>query len=191
MFTEYFGYISGILILLSFVPYLFSIFTHRTKPERASWLIWALLGSILFWTQLAKGAGSSLWLPGVQTIGDLLIFIVSIKYGIGGFLKRDIIAFSFTIMALVLWYITQEPAVALFIAILIDASGGVLTIMKSLEYPNSESIISWVLTVLAGLFGALAVGQWNFILLAFPIYIFLICSAILGSVIWARKRSLG
>lgn len=98
MLIEYFGYVSGSLILLSFVPYLVSIFRHHTKPERASWLIWALLGSISFWTQLAKGAGASLWLPGVQTIGDLFIFVLSIKYGIGGLLKEILLP-----LALRLW----------------------------------------------------------------------------------------
>ncbi|MDP2705762.1 MAG: hypothetical protein Q8O49_00975 [bacterium] len=188
MYSQYFGYLSGIFILFSFVPYLISIFKKETKPERASWLIWSILGGISFFSQLAKGATDSLWLTGIQTFGDLLIFLFAIKYGIGGLLKRDIWALAGAGFSLIIWYLTNEPIFALFIAIFIDALGGVLTIMKSYEHPGTESISAWVLTALGGLFAAFAVGQWNFVLLSFPVYIFLISVIILLAEIFGWKR---
>ena len=118
--TQYFGYLSAIFITLSFLPYLIYIFKGETKPERASWFIWSVLGSIAFFSQLAKGASSSLWLPGIQTIGDISIFIFAIKYGMGGFSRRDKWALGVAGISLILWYITKEAMIALFFAILID-----------------------------------------------------------------------
>ncbi len=188
MLNQYFGYLSGVAISLSFVPYLISIFKKETKPERASWLIWAVLGGISFFSQSAKGASDSLWLTGVQTFGDLTIFLFAIKYGIGGLLKRDILALCGAGLSLILWYLTSEPAIALIIVIFIDALGGVLTIIKSYEYPGTESISAWVLTILGGLFGALAVGRWNLTLLAFPVYISLISLIILLAAFFGLKN---
>ncbi|OGY46526.1 MAG: hypothetical protein A3A24_03840 [Candidatus Buchananbacteria bacterium RIFCSPLOWO2_01_FULL_46_12] len=173
------GYLSGIVILLSFVPYIKDIFLAKTKPERASWLIWAILGSIAFFSQLAKGASYSLFMAGAQAVGDLLIFSLAIKYGLGGLIKRDIIALGGAAVALWLWYLTHEAAVALFIVILIDATGAVLTIIKAYEKPATETISSWVLTFVGGFLACIAVGQLNFILLAFPAYICLASLSIL------------
>jgi len=186
--TQYLGYVSGILIILSFVPYLRGIFRKETRPERASWLIWSLLGGIATFTQLAKGASHSLWLPALQTIGDLAIFLLAIKYGMGGLLKRDKIALAAVGLSLILWYFTQEAAVALFIVIFIDAVGAVLTILKTHEHPTTEPMSSWVLTCLAGFVGIFAVGEFDAILLAFPVYIFVANLAIIATIFFGLRR---
>ncbi len=79
-------------------------------------------------------------LTGAQTFGDLFIFILTIKWGFGGFLKRDILALLGAGIGLVLWYATKEAAVALFMVILIDAIGVYLTVIKAYENPATETI---------------------------------------------------
>ncbi|MBI3638306.1 hypothetical protein HY227_01010 [Candidatus Wolfebacteria bacterium] len=189
MLNQYFGYLSGIIILISFIPYLRGILKDQTKPERMSWLIWSVLGGISFFSQLAKGASHSLWLTGAQTFGDLFIFLLSIKYGMGGLLKRDILALSIAGLSLIIWYLTDEPAIALFMVIFIDAIGAILTMVKSYKHPATEPITAWVLTALGGFFAILAVGKWNFILLSFPIYIFLINFMIVVIIILGIRRN--
>lgn len=187
-YTQSFGYVSGGLILLSFLPYLRGIFKGQTKPERMSWFIWSILGGIAFFSQLAKGASHSLWMPGLQTIGDLLVFVLAIKYGIGGMQRRDIVALVAVTISLVLWYHTKEPAVALMLAIAIDGIGGILTIIKSYKLPTTEPVTAWILTALGGLFGTLAVGELDWVLLAFPLYIFAINAAIAFSIRLGARR---
>ena len=186
--TQYFGYLSGLVILLSFVPYLVAIFKGEAKPERASWFIWTILGVISFSSQWAKGANDSLWLVGVQALGDGLIFVLALWYGLGGFARRDKIALGFVAISLLLWYITNEPALALCLAIIIDASGAVLTILKSHNQPATEPLSAWILTSVGGFIGIFAVGSWNWILLAFPIYIFVVNAAIIGSILLGRRK---
>ena len=188
MIVELFGYLSGVAILLSFVPYIIDILKGKTKPERTSWLIWGLLGSVFFFSQLAKGGTYSNILAGVQTLGDFLIFLLAIKYGVGGFMKRDIIGFVGALVGLFLWYITKEAAIALFLAIFVDAIGAGLTTVKSYELPETENITAWLLTFLGGLFACIAVGSFNFILLAFPIYICLASLSILTAVAFGFKH---
>ncbi len=188
MIFEIAGYISGALMIASFFPYIRDIFLHKTKPERASWAIWAALGGIAFFSQLAKGASYSLFLVGFQALGDFSVFLLSVKYGIGGLLKRDIVGLAGAGLSLVLWYFTRDAAVALFIVIGIDAISGILTIIKSYEGPETETVSTWVLTCLSGIFAAVAVGSFNFVLLSFPVYISLICFAILVSIYLGRRR---
>jgi len=104
---------------------------------------------------------------------------LAIKYGLGGFLKRDIVALFGAAMGLSLWYLTKE---ALFIVIFIDAIGATLTVIKSYESPTTETVSSWVFTFLGGFFACFAVGSFNLILLAFPFYICLASLAILVAI---------
>jgi hypothetical protein len=178
----FFGYISGILSVLCYLPYIRDILLGKTKPERASWFIWSVLGSIAFFSQLSKGASYSLWLPGVQTPGVLLVFLLSLKFGVGGLQRNDSIALLIAGGALALWYLTKEAALALYLVLLIDSTGAVLTLHKAYDYPESETLSTWVLAGLAGLFATLAVGRFDVILLSYPLYTFgtnvLIVSAI-------------
>ncbi|MCX6723359.1 MAG: hypothetical protein NT094_04855 [Candidatus Staskawiczbacteria bacterium] len=182
MITQIAGYLSGIAILLSFIPYARDIFLKKTKPEKMSWFIWAVLGSILFFSQLAEGAHYSLIMTGVQALGDLFIFVLAIKLGIGGFLKRDIFALICAAISLFLWYITKNAAIALFIVIFIDATGAILTIIKSYEHPETETVSSWALTSIAGFMACIAVGKFDLVLLAFPFYTGIITFAIVVSI---------
>ncbi|MDD5050706.1 MAG: hypothetical protein PHV93_03115 [Candidatus Pacebacteria bacterium] len=189
MLSQYSGYLSGIFMTVAFIPYIVGILRHETRPERASWFIWALLGGISFFTQLVKGATHSLWLPATQGLGDLVVFFFATKYGMGGMQKRDKIALCAVVISLILWYVTNEPAVALFVAIFIDATGGLLTMIKSYEHPTTEPILAWVLNFLSGFFAILAVGNFNLVLLAFPVYIFLINLAITGAILLGRQKA--
>ncbi len=187
--TELFGYLSGVLIILAFIPYIRDIFLHKTKPERGSWLIWSILGYIAFFSQLAEGASYSLFLVGIQALGDTLVLALAVRYGIGGLVRRDILGLLGAGVSLVFWYFTQEPAIALFLVIFIDGIGGILTIIKTFEIPSTETVSSWFLTSLSGFFAALAVGSLNPILLAFPIYTCLVTLAIAIAEMVSSRRS--
>lgn len=183
-----FGYISAILSILMVVPYIRDILLLKTKPERASWLIWTVLGFIAFFSQLAKGATDSLWLTGRQTLAVLIIVILSIKYGVGGLTKRDIRALIAAGIGLIIWYITKEAAWALLIVIAIDSVGTLLTAIKSYEDPESETLSTWILSGTSGIFGALAVGAFHPILLAYPLYIAIANYIIVTTMLLGRKK---
>lgn len=185
---EILGYSSGVLILLSTIPYVRDILKGKTKPERATWFIWSILMVIAFFSQWTKGATFS----NILTIGDaiaiFITFILSIKYGTGGFKKRDKLAIVGSMFSLIFWYFTKEPAVALLIIIFIDFLGGSLTILKAYEDPESETMIAWFMAGGAGLLGILSVGEINFILLVFPVYVFLINTSIGLTILISKKN---
>lgn len=185
---QIFGYISAVLGIVMIIPYIRDMLLRRARPERGSWLIWTVLGSISFFSQMAKGATDSLWFTGAQTLAVLIIFIFSLKYGHGGLAKRDTKALIGAGVGLVLWYLTREASIALFIVILIDAIGVFLTAIKSYEDPGSETLTMWLMSSASGLFGAFAVGSFNPILLVYPLYIVVANLVIVAAVLLGRKR---
>lgn len=188
--TATLGVVAGVLSAVCYVPYIRDIFRGTTKPERATWFIWSVLTLILLFAQLAKGATDSIWLTVVQSLGVVVIFFLSLKFGEGGLQRRDIIALIAAAIGLGVWFVTQEAAFALWLTIAIDFAGASLTILKAYEEPESETQITWFLSGLAGVFAALAVGSWSLNLLAFPVYVLIVNFTVFGAIRlgFARKR---
>lgn len=128
-------------------------------------------------------------MTGVQSFGVALIFVLGVKYGVGGLVKKDYIALSIAFIGVLLWYITKEAAVALYIIIGVDAVGALLTVHKAYLDPESETLSTWLLAGISGLFACLAVGEWSFVLLSYPLYICLINLAVVAAMSWGKKRN--
>lgn len=185
--SELLGWGSGLVVIIAYLPYIRDILSHKTRPERASWLIWAILGSIAFFSQYVEGGRYSLALPAAETVFTLVIFLLSLKFGAGGFAKRDTLALVGAGLGLILWYFTHQAVIALTIIITIDAIGAILTIWKSYLDPFSETLVSWILIALAGVLSILAVGQLNPVLLAYPVYIFIANGVTALAIVWGRR----
>lgn len=182
------GILSGLISVSAYIPYIKDVLAKKTQPERASWLIWAVLTSIAFFSQLAKGASNSLWLPGIETCGLTIVLLLSLRFGTGGLTKKDILALSAAAVGLILWYFTHEPAIALYIIIGIDAIGTVLTVQKAYQDPESETLSTWILVCVAGILSIISVGQLNLILLSYPFYIFAANGSIALAMILGNKN---
>lgn len=184
---EVIGIIAGILAAVSYFPYAYDILRKKAKPERASWFIWVVLFSIVFFAQLFQGATSSLWFTLFDGIGALMIFILSIKYGVGGLARRDIIGLIAAAIGVVLWYFTKEPLYALLISIGIDTIAATLTVLKTLESPHTETYFMWGLVATAAILGMISVGRLDFELLVYPFYIFLANFSVVVAKFWGER----
>jgi hypothetical protein len=187
MFTL-FGYISGVLTAICFIPYIRDTLAGTTKPERTTWLILLVLDYIAFFSQLAKGAGDSLWLVGTETAILTVIFLLSLRYGVGLFTKRDMIALALAGISLLIWYFTQEAAYAIFIVIFIDGLGVSLTVIKAYQDPSSETFSSWLISGIAAIFATAAVGKLDPILLSYPFYVFVSNFVVVGAMLFGRRK---
>jgi hypothetical protein len=187
---EIIGIVSGLLAIVAVVPYIRDIIKKKTRPERASWLIWTVLGGIAFFSQLAKGATNSLWMTALSTLCVLVVFLLSLKHGEGGLVRRDIVALLVALLGLVLWYFTKDATIALLIVIGVDLSGSFLTIIKSYEDPESETMSTWILASISGLFGTISVGTLNWVLLMYPLYILFANLAVTIAIILGKKKLL-
>lgn len=185
---QIFGYTSAVLSIVMIIPYIRDILLKRAKPERGSWLIWTVLGFISFFSQMAKGATNSLWLTAGQTLSVFIIFLLALKYGYGGLAKRDTKALVGAGIGLILWYLTKEASIALFIVIIVDAIGTYLTARKSYEDPESETLTVWVISGTSGIFGMLAVGNIDPILLLYPFYIVVANYLIVAMILLGRRK---
>lgn len=184
-----FGVASAVLSTIAFFPYIIDTIARRTRPHRASWLIWSVLGSIAFCSQVFEGASSSLWFAGVQVTGTIIVFVLSIRSGFGGYLSRsDYLILVAASVGLVLWYFTDNAAYALAITISISLLGGLATAVKAYNDPDSETLVTWVISLLASVCAVMSVGKLDPVLLAYPLYLLTLYSAFVIAIILGRAR---
>ena len=179
-----FGAIATVLSIVAFLPYMLHTLRGRTRPHRACWLIWSVLAVISFFSQLYEGATTSLGFAAAQAGCTALIFLLAVVRGQGTFMSRaDAMVLSVAGIGLVLWYLTESAAYALMISITISLMGGMLTVQKTYWFPDSETMATWAMSFVAACFAILAIGSTDWLLLAYPIYLFVLNGAVVGA--WA------
>lgn len=186
---ELFGIVSGLIGVVGYAPYVRDILSHSTQPDRLSWFIWTLEYASLLLALLAKGASSSLWLSGLQLVGVAIVFVLSFKFGIGKIDRPKILLLIGICLTLVIWFFTSSATLAILLLLVIEGSGVVLTAIKVYRQPSSETLITWLLISIAGLFGVVAIqpGQAS-ILYAYPTFLVFVGIAVIGAARLGARR---
>lgn len=181
------GLLAGLLAIVSYLPYTKDILNKKVKPERASWLIWSILASIAFFSQLSKGARQSLWFTGLDSIGAFVTLALSIKFGLGSVKRRDVFALIFAGIGLIIWFFTHNAIYALLITMAVDVIGVTLTVWKTFEHPDTETYPMWLIICLASVLAIISVGKFNATLMVYPFYIFLANFAVVMAIYFGSK----
>lgn len=168
-----FGKVAGAVSLLAFVPYIVSILRRQSRPNRATWWIWAVLGTLLGASYYASGATHTVWVPVSYFVGPLTVAVLSVRYGEGGWSRFDRWCLVGAGVSLVLWWAFSTPLVALVLLLTIDLAGGLPTIRKSYLDPESEDSLTWCLFLAGNTLNLFAVTTWSFALASYPVYMFL------------------
>jgi hypothetical protein len=181
--------IAGIITLGGFIPYWQTICSGKTRPNRATWLIWTIVGTIIAYNYREGGADATMWVPISYVIGPLLTSILSIKFGEGGWTTLDRICLIGVAIGLILWWLYQLPFLTLGINIGIDFLGAIPTIHKSFREPYSENLFAWWLFWLGNVLNVLAIDRWELQIIIHPIYMLLVTTAICGCLRWGRLQA--
>lgn len=184
------GVIAGIIAFLAYIVYVISIFRGKSKPNRATWWIWAFMGLILALSYKFSGASNTVWVPYVEFLGPLSIAILSIKYGEGGLTdKTDLLCLFGAVISVILWIIFDSPVVALVTNLAIDSFAIVPTIKKSYLRPEGEDFWAWFGTGLADSLNMFAVERFSFAILLYPIYM-LVSDLIIIFILLLKKKGI-
>ena len=185
------GLLSFGISLLAYLPYARDILVGSTKPQRSSWLIWTVVASIAFFSQIAEGASHSLWFAGANWLVTVSVFLASLRYGSGAFLRpEDRLTLALAAFAMGLWCLTDNAAIALSIAILINGLAGALTVAKAYAEPGSETLSTWVLGGVSSLLGVVSVGAIDVVLMAYPAYLAILYTAVASAILCGRRAQL-
>ncbi len=130
------------------------------------------------------------------TIGELatqvVLFILSIKYGMGGLTRLDIACYGGFIMSLSVYLLTRNAALSLTLLVVTDFIAFLPTLVKIWRDPTSDT---WMVFVVGGMAAAaaslLAHSTNHYIELIFPTYLFIANALAALPILLYNKRMRG
>jgi len=168
------------LVIFGACLQLFGIFSYikgtikgTTKPNRVTWILWAIAPMIATIAALSEGVSWAVLPTFMAGFGPLLVFIASFinKRSYWKLTKTDYTCGAFSILALILWGITKDANIAILFAILSDLTAGIPTLIKSWKEPKSESAAPFLAGLVSTSTSFFAITMWSFAEIAFPIYL--------------------
>jgi hypothetical protein len=139
---------------------------------------------------LAQHNYVAIWLAGASAVQAVFIFGLSIKHGMGGKGKLDIICLSIALVGIILWQVTRQPVLALYFAILADFTGIIPSIIKTYKRPETEIWSFFAIDAVAGLLTLVVSKHWTAQDVSYPLYILLINSLMITVILRVHNKAI-
>jgi len=187
-----FGILSSVAILIGGIPYINDIIKRRVKPHVLSWLGWGFITAIGAFAMLAEGSTWAVALIFANTVMCSIIAFSAIatKAGVWSTGIKDYVFFGAGLLGILLWQTLDMPILALVCAILADLAFGIPTIVKTFKDPSTETPFPWAMSVVAEIFGLLALKELSFHEVAYPVYLFIFDITIFLIILKIFKRKI-
>jgi hypothetical protein len=168
--------IAALATLIAAVAYIRSMFKGQTKPNRVTWLMWTIAPFIAACAAFSSGttwAAVPVFMSGLSPLLILLASIIN-KRAYWKLSAFDYVCGALSSLALVLWYITENPNVAIVFAIFSDALAAAPTLRKAWRNPESEFSWPFFVGVFSPMTSFFVIQTWTFSDIAFPAYLIFI-----------------
>ena len=149
MSAETIGMVSGLLVIISIIPYSIRTYQGKIQPVLTSWSLWTVIGLALLLTYKSSGAEANIWPAVFGFTNPLLITILAVNRK-GGWSKPDRWerrCILFCVVSLGLWlgaYDRKELAqFALYLAIAADWCATIPTIKLVWAHPDTDRPFAW------------------------------------------------
>ncbi|MBP7134658.1 hypothetical protein KBA73_05580 [Patescibacteria group bacterium] len=186
------GLASGVLLISGYIPYMYEVFKKKTIPSRMSWFIWSLSTATILFSVLGTGTTEAIWVPIADAVGCFLIFVLSLRFGVGGWSRTDQLSLAICLGSLFIWWLTGNALLALIMNLCVYVSGYIPTIKKALKKPQSESRVAWTiffLGVLLNLFTVFIGTDTGFAVWLYPVTLVVVVGTLLA-ILCLKKPSL-
>lgn len=186
---DIFGAIALVLAFGCYVPYYVGIFRKKVKPHPYTYLVWVITILITSVSSFLHGGGASSWNLIATTFLVSGVFILSFRYGTGDVTRFDFVCLVLSVLAVVLWVMSDDPVMAVVFATIVETISFLPTIRKTWWAPDTESALSWFVNVFKHALSVAAVSQFSVTTVLYPaVLVFL--NLILVAEILYRRNSL-
>lgn len=150
--------LAGLLCIVGLIPYIRAILRKETKPAKASWMIWAILDTIILSGMLAKQAVNGQIVGSV--IGTWVVVFLALKYGTPGWKTLDKICLTGAVVGILLWGIFRNPLLGIIISLGVNTIGSIPTFVSAWRDPNREDKLAWTIFWLSSVCATIAIPEW-------------------------------
>jgi hypothetical protein len=173
---EFLVVIAAVASLVGASVYIRSMFVGGTKPNRVTWLMWAIAPLIGTAAALSNGVGWAVLPVFMAGFSPFLIFVASFfaKKAYWRLSSFDYVCGVLSGFALIMWWLTKDPNVAIVFAIASDGLASIPTFMKARTNPETESVWPFIIGSFAAASSLIVASLWIFSEYAFPIYLIIV-----------------
>ena len=166
-------YVGSAIGALGAAVYLRDTLRGTTKPNRVTWLLWAVAPLLAAAVELDEGVG-------LRTLPTFMVGFMPLLVFIGSFhnpasvwkIRRiDYACGAMSVVGTVTWLVTRNGILAISAAIAADFMAGVPTLTKSWTHPETETVHTYIGAVVSMLIVLLTIENWTFDVAAFPAFI--------------------
>ena len=175
------------IALYGAVPYVIDTLRGKTRPNRATWTVYAVVGSLAVISSYAAGGRWSLLLGVAYAIGPVAILLASIRHGEGGWRPLDRACLGVAAAGLAGWAITGDPRVGVVMQTLADAAGTVPTWIKAWRDPAHENRTAWTMYAVAALLNVFAIASWSIGEAFYNLWLVGCCGSV-AAILWLRRH---
>lgn len=153
--------IASVLAIIGNTPYLIDIVKRRVQPHPYTWFVWSIVSCIIFFGQLAKGAGVGAIPTAASEIFTIIIFGFSLQYGFKKIQVIDTISLAVCLLGIIPWILTKDPTISVIIAVSIDLVAFIPTIRKTYHHPSTETPILYSMNVFRHILMLVSLQAYN------------------------------
>lgn len=175
------GLSAGVLAFGATIPYIRATERREIRPSAVTWAGWWLFSAIVFVAQMLSEPSWSAAISGSAALYCAAVTVLAVRNSGLGVVALDVVCGLLGLAAIVAWQVTQDPRLALAIAIGGDAILCVPTIAKTIRDPGSELAWRFLVVTVASLLGVASAGTFDFLSLGWPVYL-TVCNATVGLV---------
>lgn len=176
--AEIIGMISGLIVIISAIPYSIRTYQNKIHPNLTSWSLWSIIGLALLLTYKSSGAEESIW-PAVFSFTNPCIITFLIIRQHGKLIKPNIIEIAcliFCLLSISLWFKVRESQelsqYALYLAIIADAFAAIPTIILVWLQPKCDRPFAWTMFAIGYGMAIFAITKPTFTNYLLPLYMF-------------------
>lgn len=176
MLNENFVIMGVILNLIGSLNYFVATIKGGVKPDRVTWLLWAIIPFIAFTAQIKQGVGIQSLMTFMTGFTPLMIFLASFlnKKSYWRVGRLDVICGILSVVGIFLWYITKTGNTAIVFSIFADSLAAIPTIVKSYHAPETEDYKIYFFGASSAVITLLTIKIWSFAYIGWPVYILII-----------------
>lgn len=163
-----------VIAVVSYSIYLRDMFRGKTKPHSLTWFIWALLNSFIFFQQMTHDAGPGAWVTGTAAAANVVIFLLSLKYGEKHITKLDWLCLVSALAIFAFWFQTSDAVISVILACIIFVLGFTPTIRKAWRRAQEETVPTFVLNSLKFFIALFALESFTIITALYPMTLFVL-----------------
>ncbi len=173
MINENWIYVGTAIGAAGAAVYLRDTLRGTTKPNRVTWLLWAVAPLLAAAVELREGVGLRALPTFMVGFMPLLIFVGSFHNAASVWKVRriDYACGLVSVVGTVIWLVTRNGVLAIAAAIAADFLAGVPTLMKSWTHPETETVHSYIGALISMVVLLLTVDHWTFDVVAFPLFV--------------------